>query len=295
MINKIKFVIYICFAIFLVSCGATTPEFFTTEGGLKYKYHEIGDGATPKAGDYLVVDMQFKTASDSVYYDSRSMNVKGFDVIMLGSTNLKGGIEEGFAKLKMGDSVSFYIMASKFYKYYQKTSVPPFMEKKEEMKITLRLRDIQKKEDYELDLENALVNAEFDELIAIDAEIEKWRATGDSVYEFDGVFVQYLSECTTERITYGDPTWVRFVGHYIDGAEFYNNLKDENPAEFKVGVSGQNIEGMKIALLHMCEGQSARVLVPSMLGFSETAIKQGMIKAFEPLLFDIEVVPYEGE
>jgi FKBP-type peptidyl-prolyl cis-trans isomerase len=295
MINNIKFVVYLSFALLLFSCGATTPEFYTTEGGLKYKYHEIGDGVTPKAGDFLVVDMQFKTANDSVYYDSKSMNVKGFDVIKLGSTNVKGGIEEGFAKLKMGDSVSFYIKASKFYKYYQKSSVPPFMKKKEEMKITLRLKDIQKKEDYENDLEDALAKAEFDELIAIDAEIDKWRATGDSVYEFDGVFVQYLDSCSTERITYGDPTWVRFVGHYIDGEEFYNNLKDDNPAEFKVGVSGQNIEGMKIALLHMCEGQRARVLVPSMLGFSETAIQQGMIKAYEPLLFDIEVIPYEGD
>ena len=54
-----------------MACGIETPEYYHTEGGLKYKYHEISvDGEAPKIGDYLSVSMKWKTEEDSLFYET---------------------------------------------------------------------------------------------------------------------------------------------------------------------------------------------------------------------------------
>jgi len=276
--------------IFLMSCGNSTPDFYYTENGLKYKYHDISDGATPKIGDFLTVNLQFKNENDSVFYNSHLMNSKGVDVIKLGTASVKGGIEEGFAKLKVGDSVTFYINAKLFFNNYQQKNVPLYLKPDSEMQITLRLIQIEDAKTYRTRIEEELINAEIAELVALDAEVEKWKAVYDTVYEYGGIFMVSDQYCdTSERFSYQEKVLVRYKGSYLNGKTFYNNLDAEFGDEYMVGVKGQNIEGMKVALYHMCHGQKVKVLVPSMLGFSEGAVEMGIVPAYEPLILELEV------
>ncbi len=142
---------YIVPLLFIVlSCGRETPEFYTTEHGLKYKYHDINsEGISPKQGDYLSVFMEWKTIKDSVFYSSKKTSPTGVEVIKIGKQKHLGGIEEAFYLLQKGDSVSFFINALTFYEDYLNTSkIPYFLNKEDDIEITIRLLDIENQKQY---------------------------------------------------------------------------------------------------------------------------------------------------
>ncbi len=127
-------------ATILIGCETETPEYFFTEGGLKYKYQDIvGEGKEPQIGDVLSVDMKWSTIEDSVFYTSVNTGYNGADIVKLKKQNQPGGIEEGFAKLIEGDSVTFYINPERFFKEYIQAETPVFLLNDAEMKIDIRL------------------------------------------------------------------------------------------------------------------------------------------------------------
>ncbi len=73
MLKRNKFILLI-FPFYLISClNRQTPEFYFTENGLKYQYHDIViDGEHPRENNFLNVYMEFKTVDDSVFYSSKN-------------------------------------------------------------------------------------------------------------------------------------------------------------------------------------------------------------------------------
>ena len=286
-----KIVLLILVSCVLLSCDTSTPEFYYTQNNLKYKYHDIADdGTAPAIGDYLTVYMQYKDQNDSVFYDSQFSTYDGKELIKLGKPSIEGGIEEGFAQLQLGDSVTFYIEVEKFFKHYLNKEIPTYLDRKEEMRISIRLLNIESPLTYEKRIMLEQLKAEAIELDLLEGVIQNWSNAGDSVYNKNNVFMVYEDTSCLNRVAYGDLVKVKYKGYFIDGKVFYDNTAGADYDEFKVGVKDQTIEGMKIALVHMCYGQKAKVLVPSDLGFGQSVIEQGLVPKYAPVIFEIEVL-----
>lgn len=278
----------------LVGCDHTTPDFYYTQNGLKYAYHDIvSEGKTVKIGDYLTVLIEYKTADDSVFYSSKLAKYKGTDVIHLGKPTIEGGIEEGFAQLLEGDSVTFYIDAPKFFEAYLNSSVPNFINESEEIKITLRLLKIESPTEYLERVAEEEKVAELKEYESIDSIVNAWEQAGENVHERLGIYMVKGESASTDTLKYGMNANVFYKGYFASGDVFYDNTSNEFPDEYKVGIDGQNIEGMKIALLNLCAGQSAKIIVPSYLGIDEHLVKKGIYPAYSPLIFEIQVLPFK--
>ena len=87
-------------ATILIGCETETPEYFFTEGGLKYKYQDIvGEGKEPQIGDVLSVDMKWSTIDDSVFYTSVNTGYKGADIVQLKKQNQSGRYRGGLCKV----------------------------------------------------------------------------------------------------------------------------------------------------------------------------------------------------
>ncbi len=275
----------------LVSCDSSTPEFYYTQNDLKYQYHDISDsGATPAIGDYLTVYMKYSTVNDSVFYNSKNSTYDGKELIVLGKPSIEGGIEEGFAQLMKGDSVTFYISIDKFFNHYLKKDIPSFLQKDKEMKITMRLLDIESPKSYNKRILLEQMEAEAREFDVMEQILNKWKLTSDTIYDNNSIFMIYEDTSCLSKIVYGDLVKVKYKGYFPDGKVFYDNTESGDYDEFKVGVKGQTIEGMKIALTHMCKGQKSKILVPSHLGFGESVIEQGLVPKYTPVIFEIEVL-----
>lgn len=274
----------------LLSCDSSTPDFYYTKGGLKYQYHDIvEDGKVPAIGDYLTVYIDYKTADGEVIYSSVGSSFNDKQIIHLGKPLIEGGIEEGFAQLMEGDSVTFFIVADKFFKQYLKNDVPEGIDPTEEIQITLRLLKIEAPKAYNFRMKEEEEQCEIREFKMIDSVVKSWENSGELVNEVNGIYMVLGNEISQDTIKYGNMVSVQYRGYYPNEKEFYNNLQDVSD-DFKVGVDGQTIEGLKIALLQMNFGQSAKIIIPSYLGFSEQAVQSGQVPACTPLIFEVQVL-----
>lgn len=274
----------------LLSCDSSTPEFYYTKGELKYKYHDIvEDGKIPAVGDYLTVYIDYKTSDGKMIYSSINNTYNDKQVIHLGKPSINGGIEEGFAQLMEGDSVTFYIEAEKFYQHYLFKEIPKEIEPSEEILITLRLLKIESPAEYNHRIAEEEKLCDLEEFTLIDSIADSWKKAGEEVKEVNGIYMVELTPETGDTIKYGNIVSVLYKGYYPNEREFYNNMITNQPDDFKVGVEGQTIEGLKIAFFNMTKGQSAKVIVPSYLGFSDQAIESGQVPPCTPLIFELDI------
>lgn len=286
-----RFLFFLLLLIFF-SCEVTTPEYYHTRGGLKYKYHDIvPDGKVPKEGDYLSVYMTWETEDDSVFYNSWEGSYEGTDLIVLQKTEIIGGIEEGFAMLKEGDSVTFYIDPNVFYESYLKKSLPSFLKQENEMKISMRLLKIQSQKEYEYDNQIWLDELEVREYSLVKGVLEKWKMEGDSIFDYSGVYVVYDSiRHDSDYVHYMDVVRMNYTAEFVNGKVFYNTYKNGGPDEFQLGKPDQTVEGLKTAISATRYGQKAKVLIPSNLGFGEKGSAGNIVPPFTPVIYRIEIL-----
>lgn len=290
MIRQLSFITLVL--LFFAGCKHSTPDFYTTEHGLKYRYHDINsDELIPKRGDYLSVYMKWKTINDSVFYDSELISPSGIDIIKLGKPKHLGGIEEGFEKLQKGDSVSFYIEPNRFYKdYLGRDEIPFFLIEEKEIIITLRLIDIESPNEYLERVEREKEELELNELKNISMLVEQWKSENDSVIEINGSFLVLEETSDTSQIRYGNIIQLNYKASFINGVEFYNTYKNGFPDEFQVGKDAQMVEGLRYAISKMCYGQKGKVLVPSYQGFGSKGSAGNVVPPYTPIIYEIEVL-----
>lgn len=113
----------------------------------------------------------------------------------------------------------------------------------------------------------------------------------------NGLYYIELTPGTGEKIEIGDSLGVFYVGKFLDGTEFNNNLEETTPFRFRLDQYGL-IEGWTIALTKMKLGTKAQLLVPSKLAYGSAGYGYydyygryiSVIPGYSPLLFELEVV-----
>lgn len=86
----------------------------------------------------------------------------------------------------------------------------------------------------------------------------------------------------------GEEVAVHYAGKLVDGTEFDSSFKRNQPIEIPIGV-GQVIKGWDEGILLMKEGETARLLIPSELGYGARGAG-GVIPPNAWLIFDVELV-----
>ncbi len=290
-INKKISILFLATTI-LIGCQTEAPEYFFTEGGLKYKYRDIvGEGKEPQVGDVLSVVMKWSTIEDSVFYRSVNTGYNGADIIKLQKQNKQGGIEEGFAKLKEGDSVTFYINPERFFKEYIQSTAPIFLIGDAEMKIDIRLIKVQNNKEYELALIEWQRLKDFEEFQKIEEVLDYWNSSGDSIVEVDGLYIVYDAVDKGEPLNYNDIFELHYIATFTNGQEFYNTYNNGHPDEFQFGQNGQMVEGLKNAISIMKYGQKAKVLIPSDRGFKAKGSAGNIVPPYTPVIYYLEILP----
>lgn len=87
-----------------------------------------------------------------------------------------------------------------------------------------------------------------------------------------------------EKPLAGDTVFVHYEGFYLDNYKFTSNM-DDDPYVFPAG-KGYAIPGFDEGILLIKEGGSAKMLIPSYLGYGNSGY---MIPAYTPLLFNVRL------
>lgn len=279
----------------LSSCKKSKyPGYDETETGLAYKFHKKGDGKiTPKEGDIMSMVIVYKNSKDSVIFDSRKQGQP--IMVPLQKPSFKGGLEEGFAMMSVGDSASFVVNADSFFVKTFKMETPKFVEKGSGIYFDLKLEKVTTKADFEKE------QREKQEKQMADMEARKNAEAGDlAKYLADNKITTKANESGLIYIEQvkgkgakaekGKTVVVHYTGTLLDGSKFDSSFDhpDKAPIEFKLG-EGAVIPGWEEGLAMMHVGSKAKFIIPSSLAYGPSG--QGpVIPPYSTLVFEVELV-----
>ncbi len=277
-INKSKFTIYAFLLIALAyGCG---KGFKKTEDGLEYKIHTKNDGEKIKLGDYLTLNMVYKTDSDSVLFDTYK-NKQPLK-IMVQEPTFKGDLMSGLMLMTNKDSATFKINSDSLFGKTFGVERPKFIAPGSMITFEVKIDEVTSKEKMEEDLKKAQAEQTSKEKMLLDEFVK----TNNLVVNTTASGLRYVitKEGTGVKPTKESTVKVNYTGKLFDGTIFDSNAGKE-PIEFPLG---QVIPGWIEGLQLMNAGSKATFIIPSALAYGERG--GGPISPNSPLVFEVELL-----
>lgn len=292
--NKTYTLRFIIFASIIFVCNSCKKLAFL-EGyersidGYYYKLIALGDGNDhPKITDVVVADAVMKTQEDSVFWDTSHDGVNGL-YIEITPQKLKGSANAYLQNIVEGDSVSFLINPTTFFREFFDTIVPFFCEKDSLVKIDLRVTEIINKSQYLIIKKNAEVavvdDTELQELQLIqsyllnDYELVKPEASG--------IYILEKKPTSNEKVEIGKRIKIRFSTCFLDGKPIG---KPDQEMEYIYGTPDQTVKGLNIVIGNLKKGESTKIIVPSRLAFGEKGSSNGSVPPYTPIVVNLKII-----
>jgi len=264
---------------------ACKDGFKTTDEGLQYQIHVENEGERIKMGDFVTLQMVYRTDSDSVLFSTYKMGqpVK----LMVSPATFKGDLMNGLELLTQGDSASFLINADSLFEKTFNFPRPPFIRAGSYLTFDVKIDKVQSRE--ELDKELA---AEAEKQGAVEqVNIEKYLSDKKINPEKtnSGLLYVLTRKGGAEKAKAGDTVVVHYTGTLLNGNKFDSSVDRCEPLEFAVGT-GAVIKGWDEAFTTLGKGAKGTLIIPSKIGFGPNASPNGAIPAFSTLVFDFEFI-----
>ncbi|MBC8085094.1 MAG: FKBP-type peptidyl-prolyl cis-trans isomerase [Hymenobacter sp.] len=277
---------------------------FKSEGS-KYSPREVsaeGDATyKTRIGKILALDVEYRTAKDSILFNSRKQQLGVPMRIELTELKVKGGLEEAISLLQPGDSAVFRFNVDTIFAKSFKQPLPPFMKKAgPTMTMLVKAQKVQSREEAMADQQKAMVEQQkkalthdADQSKKDDVILQDYAKKNSLTVEKDpsGVYYVVTSPGTGPKPQTGQTVSVKYKGMLLDGKVFDSSEKAPNngkPIDFAIGV-GQVIPGWDKAIPLLNKGSKATLLIPSPLAYGQRGAGTD-IPADAPLRFDVELV-----
>lgn len=287
--------LYILFvATVLSSCwnNSSYKGYTETNSGLFYKLQSIGEGKIkPNPGDYLQLNITYKTEKDSVFFDTYSLNETGRVILPFKHSSFVGSFEEGLMNMNSGDSVSFVVNADSLFEKFFKAPLPLFLKSGSNVKMDVKLHTILSEKAYREELKK------YQELID-DRDIEEQRKfelfLDTSRTQFfpleNGMYHLPVKQGTGAFPEEGDVVKIQYKGFFLNGKQFESTYDRAQPLEFTIGEQGQVIKGIETAISLMNEGSKTKFIIPSQLAFGESGSSTNIVPPYTTVIYEIELL-----
>jgi FKBP-type peptidyl-prolyl cis-trans isomerase len=283
--KKLFFLIIISIVFGSCSRKSEFPGFSKGKHGIHYQLHKIGEEAKKaKPGDYITVDITYKTMNDSVFFTGRRK-------LMITKSPFKGAIDECFMMLAEKESATFIISAPDFFHKTLQTDLPSFFNDNGKMKVTLDIIEIQTENEFLKEKEAFLHWIEdfgdYEKVILTQFIKQEELPVNPSE---KGFYHIVLNEGHGKIIEPGDTITINYEGKFLNGKFFDSTIKRNQPFQFVFGTEWQVIKGLEEALSLMKEGEKSLLIFPSELAFGKEGSSTGIIPPYTSLIFEVEIL-----
>lgn len=272
-----------------IAIGCSQASFRKTPGGMPYQLFRSKDTQEVKLGNFVKLSFTQKI-NDSVYFTTAG---KMPLYIPISNQSNPYDISEIWTKLHLGDSLAATQMMDTFIKRMPPGNLPPQFKKGDRILTYIKVLGI-----FENDsLKNVDEQKERDlftahELANVDNYIKEKNIK--AVKTALGSYIEIINPGTGDSIKTGNYVSVNYTGTTFEGKKFDSNLDSAfghmQPLNFTVGV-GEMIKGFDDAMKYMKPGGSARVYMPSSIGYGpQPPPGSTVIKPYENLIFDFTVI-----
>lgn len=263
--------------------------FSETESGLLYKLHSFGEGARrPQEGNFLVLQMAYRTETDSLFIDTYSSSRDGRITVPFTKAPFRGGLEEGIAMLNEGDSATFIVSADSLFRKVLRVPLPYFIQPGGIVKVDVKLERILGGDEYKKHQETELTIRE-------DLDIEEYKMLSKYISEnypgrearSNGLYYIEEKAGSGAAAASGRTVVVSYKGTFLSGRQFDVTAA---PLEFTIGEQGQVIEGLETGICLMKEGGKAKFILPSQLAFGASGSSTGIVPPYTPVIYEVELL-----
>jgi FKBP-type peptidyl-prolyl cis-trans isomerase FkpA len=270
----------------LMACGDSKfPGFDKTESGLYYTITEGEEsGDQVQLDDIITIDLKY-SSDDTLLYDSK--NVPYPTQLKVGAPAYQGDVMEGFIMMKVGDEGIFKTSADSFFSVIAKIDRPEFIDSGSYLTFEVKVLESQTIEEL-----TAAKQAEASEnQVKEEALIASFIAENNvSVQPKEsGLYFIETAPGDGKPVERGSMVKVHYIGRLLTGEKFDASYDRGEPIEFTLG-SGQVIPGWDEGIGYMTVGSKATLIIPSRLAYSDNPPPGSIIKAYSPLVFDVELV-----
>lgn len=273
--------------LFIVFAG-NGPNYKTTPNGLQYRIIKDNKQRKAQIGDYISLNMTYKTDKDSVLFTTRSMNNNEPVEVPVSAPQFKGDATEGFTFLGTGDSAEFKMPVDSIFKGQP---MPPFAKPGGFIHMYVQVVKVLTKEEKEKEQKEAEAKQiQIDEK-AINDYI-KANNLKDVKKSASGLYYIIHEQGKGAKVESGKNVTVNYTGKLLNGNAFDSNTDPKfnhvQPFDFMVGM-GQVIKGWDEGLQLFNVGGKGILIIPSRLGYGARAAGAS-IPANSVLVFEVEVV-----
>ncbi|MFN8207082.1 MAG: FKBP-type peptidyl-prolyl cis-trans isomerase [Bacteroidales bacterium] len=268
------------------SCSKKSPYpgFSSLSENIWYKLYQIGENEKrPVPGDYVTVDIIYKTMRDSAFFSGRRK-------FQLNETGIDNLVNTCLTSLSSGDSAAFILDAESFFQNNLETNLPSFFNAGDKLIMVACLREIQTQEEY-IQEKQAFLKW-IDDFSEYEKEILLQFMEGKKLKiepTASGLYYLRLIPGNGKKVSRGDTLTVDYEGKFLNGKFFDSTIKRNESFLFVYGTEWQVVEGLEEGIGMMEEGEKALFILPSGLAFGNEGSSTGIIPPYTSLIFEVEL------
>lgn len=279
--------------LFLYSCKEKSNSFIKTDNGYLLNFHEIsGDTNQVNKGCIVNLNIIAKDDNQKIIFSSKENGLDGVSSFYYDSTILRSAMDGILLKTFKGDSLSFSIKSSVFYKsLFGERILNRIIIDSSFLKVDLKVLgyfNFKEQIDYQKKLE---ISAQFKEDSTLDFAKKSWDSKFLNIYKSRGLYAIKLSSNDSLNF-YGDSMKNEIIIGYtmkeISGRVIYQTsyLK---PEIYDRSKEGQLLEGFEILVGNFQKGDSIVALIPSNLLFGRNGSFINQIPPFTPMKVNLKI------
>mgnify|MGYP001418137546 FL=1 len=279
--------------LFLYSCKEKSNSFIKTDNGYLLNFHEIsGDTNHVNKGCIVNLNIIAKDDNQKIIFSSKENGLDGVSSFYYDSTILRSAMDGILLKTFKGDSLSFSIKSSVFYKsLFGEKFLNRIIIDSSFLKVDLKVLgyfNFQEQIDYQKKLE---ISAQCKEDSTLDFAKKSWDSKFLNIYKSRGLYAIKLSSNDSLNF-YGDSMKNEIIIGYtmkeISGRVIYqtNYLK---PEIYDRSKEGQLLKGFEILTGNFQKGDSIVALIPSNLLFGRNGSFINQIPPFTPMKVNLKI------
>ena len=279
--------------LFLYSCKEKSNSFIKTDNGYLLNFHEIsGDTNHVNKGCIVNLNIIAKDDNQNIIFSSKENGLDGVSSFFYDSTILKSAMNGIILKTFKGDSLSFSMKSSVFYKsLFGEKILNRIIVDTSLLKVDLKVLgyfSYKKQIDYQKKLE---ISAQCKEDSTLDFAKKSWDSKFLNIYKSRGLYAIKLSSNDSLNF-YEDSMKNEIIIGYsmkeISGRVIYETsyLK---PEIYDRSKEGQLLEGFEILVGNFQKGDSIVALIPSNLLFGRNGSFINQIPPFTPMKVNLKI------
>jgi len=281
------------FFLFFCSCKEKSNSFINTDNGYLLYFHEIsGDTNHVNKGCIVNLNIIAKDENQNIIFSSKENGLDGVSSFFYDSTILKSAMNGILLKTFKGDSLSFSMKSSVFYKsLFGEKILNKIIVDTSFLKVDLKVLgyfSFKEQIDYQKKLE---ISAQGKEDSTLNFAKKSWDSKFLNIYKSRGLYAIKLSSNDSLNF-YGDSMKNEIIIGYtmkeISGRLIYETsyLK---PEIYDISKEGQLLEGFEILVGNFQKGDSIVALIPSNLLFGRNGSFINQIPPFTPMKVNLKI------